>query len=156
MTVVVVAALAIAGVVNTWIIGTLFDQARATLAPLQQKNGWRWLPLRWFAKGALCHFCVAHWVGIAFGVAYYLRPAETWIAMLTIAAVYVSVPLMVLYTLLSKKLPQAVDIYFAMKNFEAERANVFLQQAAAAQARIDAQKKPDDQYVQQQGPQRVA
>jgi hypothetical protein len=96
-----VAILAIAGAVNTWLTGTLFYQARVTIAPLQIKNGWRWLPLRWFAKGALCHFCVAHWVGLAFGIGYYLKPEQTWIAMLMMAAIYVSGPVMQLYALVT-------------------------------------------------------
>jgi hypothetical protein len=78
-------ALAVAGVTSLWLSGTLFLPVHKHLAGWRQRQGWRWLIQRMFARGALCPFCVSHWIAIAFGVGWYVAP-EIAVRVATVAA----------------------------------------------------------------------
>jgi hypothetical protein len=112
----IIAILVVALITHTWMSGSLFSPLRTALGRVRQLQGWRWAIPRIVARGALCHFCLSHWV--AGGLAL-LGAVSPLVAIATILPANV---VLVLFVAATERLPIFIDAALRARGVEMKRA----------------------------------
>lgn len=102
----IILSIAVAGITHSWMSGSLFLSLRRFFANnIENKN----IIIRTVSRGAICHFCVSHWFAIVFGIGLFLIPNNTYIIMIVFASVFIASQLLILFTIITDRLPRLID-----------------------------------------------
>ncbi len=79
--------LAVASITHTWMTGSIFAPIHRRISAWEQRREW-WIRIP--ARGAHCHFCIAHWIAVALGVGLYLQPDVMPLVLLVASSIILS------------------------------------------------------------------